>query len=163
MWLRFLIKAQSDQAINSYVERLPHGLTGKLKAAATRKIKRLQMSQDNWTFLERMQSVLEVRKVCPKPINAYSRHWQVYHKATLDLSTSTSPTICMILPLYKTILDTLDKKMLELEEEADSNLDPLYRGLQAGKAKLLVHFNKAFESHYILLGAGALSPLMNCY
>jgi len=60
----------------------------------------------------------------------------------------------MVLPLYKTIQLSLVKKISELD--GDPNLSLLQKALQAGLTKLMLHFGKAFKSHYILLGAGAL-------
>jgi hypothetical protein len=64
----------------------------------------------------------------------------------------------MILPLYKTIIDTLDVKIEELQVkiESEQHLTPLRTGLKAGRTKLFLHFKKAFRSPFILLGAGNL-------
>ena len=86
---------------------MDQSLTGKKKAAAKRRREKWRLSPDEWDTLEKLCSVLEVifaligatRIAAKNPL----WHLQKFQLATLELSKTNVPTICMVLPLYKMI------------------------------------------------------------
>jgi hypothetical protein len=79
---------------------------------------------------------------------------QKFQHATLDFSKTKVPTICKVLPLYKTIQKHLEDAILDPDLENDSY--GLKGALEAGLAKIDLHLGKALVGHYPLLGAGTL-------
>lgn len=59
----------------------------------------------------------------------------------------------MVLPIYKSIETHIDNTIAMIDEDNDPY--QLKAALQAGRDKLKVHFDKALEGQYALLGTGA--------
>jgi hypothetical protein len=69
------------------------------------------------------------------------------------------PTICKVLPLYKTIQKHLEVAILDPDLENDKAYG-LKGALEAGLAKIDLHLGKALVGDYPLLGAGTWSQLV---
>ena len=83
---------------------------------------------------------------------------QKFQLATLELSKSKVPTICMVLPLYKMIERHL-QTAIEDEDLRHESFLGLKNGLKAGLQKTKKHLDKALEGDYLLLGAGMWSNM----
>jgi hypothetical protein len=70
------------------------------------------------------------------------------------------PTICKVLPLYKTIQKHLEVAILDPDLENDEAYG-LKGALEAGLAKIDLHLGKALVGDYPLLGAGTWSQLVD--
>jgi hypothetical protein len=134
-------------------------LTGKAKATARRRQKKWGLSREEWEMLEKLCTVLEVSSVVrlSAPITTLTDLAQKYQEATLEFSTTTAPTICKVLPIYKAIQEHL-KNILEDPDIADmqnAEYAKLKNGVRAGLEKMDIHLAKALKGDYPLLGAGA--------
>ncbi|KAL4262261.1 Zinc finger BED domain-containing [Pleurotus pulmonarius] len=127
-------------AINHFVDQLDRNLTGKKKQTATKMKQSFYLSPSDWDMLQQTANILSE-----------------FNEATIELSKSSEPTICKVLPVYKSIETHLKTHINKLKETEDTY--NIRGGLEAGLAKLNKHSQKAVESDYILLGA-ALHPLI---
>ena len=85
---------------------------------------------------------------------------QKFQLATLELSKSKVPTICMVLPLYKMIERHL-QTAIEDDDLRHEVFLGLKNGLKAGLKKTRKHLDKALEGDYPLLGAGMCSNIIH--
>ncbi|KAJ7166159.1 hypothetical protein C8R46DRAFT_997261 [Mycena filopes] len=118
-------------ALTRWNSELSRGLTGKKKAAATKKAKRQYLSPNDFDNLRKIVNMLQ--------------------EATLDLSKKKVPTICKVLPLYKIIQTHLEGQLKAIPVAGDTC--NLRLAIQAGLAKLKIHTEKALISDYPLIGA----------
>lgn len=81
---------------------------------------------------------------------------QHLQNATVDLSKKGVPTICKVLPIYKTIEVHLVSAKVEANLHPDATF-PLEDALQAGLKKLRTYISKALKSDYPLLGTSTFS------
>ncbi|KAJ6482352.1 hypothetical protein DFH09DRAFT_950161 [Mycena vulgaris] len=123
-----------EPALTRWNAELTRNLTGKKKAAATRKAKRLHLSPRDFDDLRKIADVMSILQ-----------------EATLNLSKKGVPTICKVLSLYKIIEQHLASKLADIDSDDDlCNLGP---AIQAGLVKLRTHTQKALVSDYPLVGA----------
>ena len=109
-------------------------------------------------MLEKLCAVLEVSSVVrlSAPIMMLNDLTQKYQEATLEFSTTTAPTICKVLPIYKAIQEHL-KNTLEdpdLTDMQNAEYAKLKNGVRAGLGKMDIHLAKALKGDYSLLSAG---------
>ncbi|KAL4256202.1 Ribonuclease H-like superfamily protein [Pleurotus pulmonarius] len=121
-------------AVNQLIEQLTCNVTGKQKDAASKLKRECHLSPTDWDSLSHIATILSE-----------------FNDTTIELSKSKEPTICKILPIYKTIETHLQTQIQRTNIDGDhANVKV---GLQAGLAKLKRHSDKALASKYILLGA----------
>ena len=149
------------QAINAWIEQMGKGLTGKKKAAATRKKNRLFLSPQDWEQLESIRTILSVRPLAhatsiPRAYMSSLTHWQELNDITLSLSVDKVPTISMTLPLYKHLETHLVQHKLGARRTEDKYIRS---ACEKALTKLRQYLTAALESKYILLGAGTLDLL----
>ncbi|KAJ7486944.1 hypothetical protein FB451DRAFT_1228382 [Mycena latifolia] len=113
---------------------LARGLTGKKKAAATRKATRLHLTPGDFDNLRRIVNVMSILQ-----------------EATLDLSKKGVPTICKVLPLYKIAQVHLEESLANISDAEDTC--NLCAAIRAGLAKLNKHTERVLVSDYPLVGA----------
>ncbi|KZV76175.1 hypothetical protein PENSPDRAFT_558246, partial [Peniophora sp. CONT] len=135
-------------AINAYLESLPNGLSGKKKAAALAKQKKLSVSVAGWEMIDTMVNILKVRT----SLYALSQ-------GTRDLSMSGVPTLCMVLPIFKSLEEHLQTQISTLTESFKRTEDEfrIVDAVKLGLDKLSVYLEKATNSDYHLL-AVVLNP-----
>ena len=82
---------------------------------------------------------------------------QKYQEATLEFSTTTAPTICKVLPIYKAIQEHLKDTLMDpnLADMQNVEYAKLKNGVRAGLEKMDIHLVKALKGDYPLLSAGA--------
>ncbi|KAJ7035955.1 hypothetical protein C8F04DRAFT_499685 [Mycena alexandri] len=125
-------------ALDSYVNDLPSGLTGKPRRVAQARKKKWEMSSWDWEFVSKLVKGLEVLKLC-----------------MLEFSRKGVPTITKVLPLYKLVEVTLTA--LATKHAVD---EPRLRGaLRAGAAVATKYISNALVGDYALL-ASVLHPAM---
>jgi hypothetical protein len=133
-------------------------LTGKAKATARRRQKKWSLFREEWEMLEKLCTVLEASGVVTlsAPIMVLTDPTQKYQEATLKFSTTATPTICKVLPIYKTIQEHLKDILMDpdLTNSQNTEYAKLKNGVQAGLEKIDIHLAKALKGDYPLLGAG---------
>ncbi|KIM83720.1 hypothetical protein PILCRDRAFT_7118 [Piloderma croceum F 1598] len=124
-------------ALNQWVDTMEQHLTGKAKATARHCQKKWDLSREEWEMLEKLCTVLEK-----------------YQEATLKFSTTTAPTICKVLPIYKAIQEHL-KNILEdpnLANMQNAKYTKLKNAVREGLEKMDIYLAKALKGDYPLLG-----------
>lgn len=58
--VNILLMIHNVQGLDSFIKNLPDGLSGKARAAAKRKQKKLQMWDDDWEYIDALNLGLEV-------------------------------------------------------------------------------------------------------
>ncbi|VDC00043.1 unnamed protein product [Peniophora sp. CBMAI 1063] len=129
-------------AIAAYLESLPNGLSGKKKTAALTKQKKWTVSVSGWEMIDTMIDIL-------KP----------FEQGTRDLSMSGVPTLCMVLPIYKSLEEHLKAQISALTVSFEDTEDEfkIVNAVKLGLDKLSIYLEKAVKSDYHLL-AVVLNP-----
>ncbi|KAJ2982783.1 hypothetical protein NUW54_g10707 [Trametes sanguinea] len=122
-------------AINAWIEQMDNGLTGKRKAAATRKKKKVYLSPQDWDQLTVIRDILSA-----------------LNDVTHLLSVGRLPTLPMILPLYKH-LETHFKAHLNKARRQENWT--LRTACETALEKLDHYLHIALDSNVTLLAAGA--------
>jgi hypothetical protein len=82
---------------------------------------------------------------------------QKFQDATLEFSQTKVPTICKVLPLFKTIQHHIQDALHDpdlVRDKSGQKYGGLKSGLKAGLKKLDIHLEKALIGDYPLLSAG---------
>jgi hypothetical protein len=137
---------------------MEQNLTGKAKAMARCHQKKWGLSREEWEMLEKLCLVLKVSSVVrlSAPIMTLTDPTQKYQEATLEFSTTTAPTICKVLPIYKAIQGHLKDTLTDPDLADTQNVEyaKLKNGVRAGLEKMDIHLAKALKGDYPLLSTG---------